>query len=217
MEPPLYYPAFLKIKGKECVVIGGGRVAERKVLSLLRCGAKVKVISPSLTKRLRREEEEGRIIHVKKKYEKGDLEGAFIVIAATSDPSINREIALDAPFLVNSVNVPEIANFIVPSVIRRGFLNIAISTMGSSPAMAKSIKGELKIFYNNEFSKYLDFLRKIRREIIKKIKDKRLKDRILQDLASGDILEALRNRGYKEAKVLALQRLKVLIEKESQR
>lgn len=217
MDTPLYYPAFLNIKGKECIVIGGGRVAERKVLSLLRYGAKVKVISPSLTDRLKREKEGGRIVHINRRYERGDLAGAFIVIAATSDPSTNKEIALDASFLVNAVNIPEMANFIVPSVVRSGFLSIAISTSGVSPTMAKAIKKELKIFYNNEFSKYLAFLKRVRKEIINKIEDKRLRNKILQILVSDDILKTLRDKGYKEAKGLALQRLSLAVKKGSKR
>ncbi|MCX7913501.1 MAG: bifunctional precorrin-2 dehydrogenase/sirohydrochlorin ferrochelatase [Thermodesulfovibrionales bacterium] len=209
----LFYPALLNIKGKECIVIGGGKVAERKILSLLKYGAKVKVISPSLTEKLKKVKEEGKIIHINRKYKEGDLVGAFIVIAATSDSLINKKIASEAPFLVNVVDLPEIANLIVPSIVTRGPLTFAISTSGASPALAKAIKKELKIFYNNEFSKYLAFVKKTRKQLISKIEDKKLRNAILQAFASYEIIQILRNRGYKEAKGIALKKIKDLMDR----
>lgn len=206
-----YYPAFVNINGKECVVIGGGNVAERKVMSLLRCGAKIKIISPALTKRLQNEKDKGNISHISRNYKRGDLEGAFLVIAATSDDEINREIASESPCLVNVVDAPDNANFIVPSVIKRGLLTVAISTSGASPAMARSIKKEIEALYGEDFSKYLVFLKNLRKEIIAKIKDKNLRQRLFRELASDKMLDILRRKGYKEARNIALKRLQETI------
>ncbi len=201
-----YYPAFLNIKEKQCVIIGGGRVAERKVISLLKCDAKIKIISPDLTKQLQKEKDKGSIIHICRKYKEGDLEGAFLVIAATSDEQTNREIASKASCLVNVVDYPDTANFIVPSVIRRGLLTIAISTSGASPAMSKAIREEIEALYSKDFSKYMVFLKRFRRQNIKNISNKKIRQQLLRDAASSNMLDILRQKGYKEAKDIVLKR-----------
>lgn len=206
-----YYPAFLNIKEKQCIVIGGGKVAERKVMSLLRCGAKIKIISPSLTKRLQKEKNNGTISHISRNYRSGDLEGAFLVVAATSDDEINKEIAAEASCLVNVVDYPDMANFIVPSVIKRGLLTIAISTSGASPAMSRAIRKELETIYSKEFSKYLVFLKKIRKQIIANLRDTNLRQQLFKEIASDNMLDILRQKGYKEARDIVLRRLQETI------
>jgi siroheme synthase-like protein len=99
VTPKAYYPAFLNLKGKITVVIGGGKVAERKVVGLLKAGSDVKVISPYLTKRIEKEKLRGRIKHIPRQYRKGDLKNAFLVIAATDSPTINDRVSKDAPSL----------------------------------------------------------------------------------------------------------------------
>ncbi len=210
-----YYPAFLNIKEKKCVVVGGGKVAERKVLSLLRSGARIVIISPTLTKRLQMEKDSGKIVHINRNYEKGDLEGAFLVVAATSDDEINKEIASEASCLINVVDYPDIANFIVPSVIKRGLLTIAISSSGASPAMSRTIRKEIETLYTKDFSKYLTFLKKLRKKIVSNINDKNHRQKILKEIASDNMLNILRQKGYKEARNLVLRRLKRLYYLES--
>ncbi len=202
-----YYPAFLNIKEKKCVIIGGGRIAERKVLSLLRCGAKIQLISPVITYRLDKEKQKGNIQHISRNYTSGDLDNAFLVIAATSDEETNRRVASEAPCLVNVVDVPEMANFIVPSVIKKGLMTIAVSTSGASPAMARSVRKELAAFYGVELSKYLVFLKKLRKKALRDIADKNLRQQFLKAIASQEILKIIRERGYKEARGIALKRL----------
>lgn len=206
-----YYPAFINIKEKQCVVIGGGNVAERKVMSLLSCGAKIKIISPALTKRLEKEKLKGSILHICRNYRNGDLEGAFLVVAATSDDETNKVIASESSCLVNVVDAAENANFIVPSVIKRGLLTVAISTSGTSPAMARSIRKELETLYSKEFSKYLVFLKRLRKKVIANITDKNLRQRLLKEFASDNMLNILRRKGYKEARNIALKRLQETI------
>jgi precorrin-2 dehydrogenase/sirohydrochlorin ferrochelatase len=195
-----YYPAFINLREKQCVVVGGGKVAERKVLTLIRSGAKVKVISPAITGILERYKQEGRIRHIKRNYKKGDLNDAFLVIAATSDEEINRKVSVDAPFLVNAVDMPEMANFIVPSVINRGLLTIAISTSGASPAIAKAIRKELEMLYGREFGQFLFYIKSLRGRAMKEISDKRIREGFLKGIASEEIFELLRKKGFRSAR-----------------
>lgn len=188
-----YYPAYLNLAGKRVVVAGGGKVAERKVLSLLRAGADVTVISPDLTPRLLKEKERKHIRHLARPYRSGDLKNCFLVIAATDSPSVNTLVAQEAPGLVNVVDVPAECNFIVPSVITRGPLTIAISTSGISPALSKTIRKELEELYGHEFAAYLLSLKKVRAEALKRIPDKKERERFLKSLASREAVKALRS------------------------
>jgi precorrin-2 dehydrogenase/sirohydrochlorin ferrochelatase len=203
-----YYPAFLDLKGKKAVVVGGGKVAERKVLSLLKSGADVTVISPFLTERLAREKSREHIRHLNRRYRKNDLKGAFIVIAATDSPEINRTVGRDAPALVNVVDVPAECNFIAPSVVKRGALSIAISTGGISPAMSKALRKEIEELYGSRFSEYLEFVKKIRAKAMTEIADKKRRASFLKGLASEEMLEMLRGKGIAAVKDEVAGRLK---------
>ncbi|MGO9013466.1 MAG: bifunctional precorrin-2 dehydrogenase/sirohydrochlorin ferrochelatase [Dissulfurispiraceae bacterium] len=203
-----YYPAFIDLRGKHCIVVGGGKVAERKVAALLRSGAKVTVISPIVTGVLADHCESKRIKHIKRKYRKGDLEDAFIVIAAASDRRVNQEVSLDAPFLLNVVDAPELANFIVPSVVKRGPLALAVSTSGSSPALAKSIRKELEVFYGKQFGLFVDFLGKQRKKTLINIADDGIRERLMKQIATPEMLGLLRKEGFKTTRNLILKIIK---------
>lgn len=205
----IYYPVFVNLKKKRCVVVGGGKVAERKVLSLLDAGANVTVISPELTSTLEKHKDIGRIKHVKRHYKSGDLKDAFLVIAATSDKGINSKVSRDAPFLVNVVDTPELANFIVPSVVRRGPMTIAISTSGASPAVAKTVRKELELLYNRDFGQFLTFLGQLRKKAIRDIPDDKKRERFLKEVASKEILNILRKEGFKSAKNRVMEKIKI--------
>ena len=192
-----YYPVFLALSGKKAVIVGGGRVAERKAAALIKAGAIVEVVSPAITKVLGDYRKKGLIRHKRKNYEKADLKGAFIVIAASSSIETNSQVNRDARQLVNVVDTPSEGNFITPSIVRRGPLTIAISTEGGSPAVSKAIRKEIESLYGPEFSKYLRFAGKIRKEAMSVIKDSRERERFLKGLASEDILDTLRNKGLK--------------------
>lgn len=183
----LYYPAFLNLKNKKCIVAGGGRVAERKILSLLKAGADVTAISPELTQKLEKKKTRGKIRHIPRAYKKGDLKSAFLVVAATNSNAMNKRISKDAPHLINVVDMPSLCNFIVPSVIRRGPLTIAISTSGASPATAKAIRKELEKLYGPEFARHLNYLGKMRSKAMVEIKDKKQRKRFLKKLAAQKI------------------------------
>jgi len=198
--PEVYYPAFLNLKNKKAVVVGGGKVAERKILSLLKADSYVKVISPYLTKRLEKERLKGRLEHIPRQYRKGDLKSAFLVIAATDSGVINERVSKDAPCLVNVVDTPHLCNFIVPSIVNRGLLTIAVSTSGVSPGLSRSIRKELEKLYGPEFADYLKSVKVIRAKALKLIQDKKKREEFLKASASEKIINILREKGFKETK-----------------
>lgn len=145
----------LDITGKPCAVIGGGKVAYRKVRSLLECDAKVTVITRETCDAIKELAEKGMIQLILKDYDEGDLEGFFLVIASSSDPLVNKQVAKEAEekgVLVNVVDDLENSQFIVPSVIRREDLLIAISTSGKSPLLSKTLRIRLEEIFTEEYS-----------------------------------------------------------------
>jgi len=144
-----YYPINLNIKDRLCVVIGGGRVAERKVRNLLLCGARVRVVSPDLTDRLSKWVIQRKIDDTRSEYRASHLKGAFLVYAATSDRKVNAEIARDAAkrkLLVNVVDSAKDSAFILPAVLRKRGVSIAVSTDGLSPATSVRIRDRIRKF-----------------------------------------------------------------------
>ncbi len=144
-----YYPVNLNIKDKHCVVIGGGRVAERKVKNLLAYGGRVKVISPDLTDLLSKWVRQGKLDYTPSKYRSSFLKGAFLVYAATSDRKVNEKIAGDASMRRLLVNVADSAaesTFILPAVLRKEGVSVAVSTDGLSPATSVRIREWIKKF-----------------------------------------------------------------------
>jgi precorrin-2 dehydrogenase/sirohydrochlorin ferrochelatase len=205
-----YYPAFLNLKGKKAVVVGGGNVAERKVLTLIKANANVTVISPVLTKRLQKEKEAKRLRHISRAYRYGDLQGSFLVIAATDSPEVNTKVAQEAPGLLNVVDVPAECNFIAPSVVKRGPLVLAISTGGTSPAFAKAIRKEIEKSYGKVFSDYLGFVKVLRSRAMQEISDKKSREKFLKSLASGELLDTLRRKGLDTVKKSVMVRFNKL-------
>jgi len=167
-KPRVYYPIFLNIRGKKCVVIGGGNVALRKVKMLLDCGANVAVISPRLHQDLERLVEEGAIRWIERKYDPRDLKNMMIAIAATNVQEINERVAQDAKkrkILVNVADDLEQSDYIIPSFFRRGDLTIAISTGGGSPALARKIRTKLEQIFGEEYGLLLSLIEEVRSEI----------------------------------------------------
>ncbi|MFO8101241.1 MAG: bifunctional precorrin-2 dehydrogenase/sirohydrochlorin ferrochelatase [Dehalococcoidia bacterium] len=195
-----YYPAFLDLRNKRCVVVGGGGVALRKVEMLLEHQAQVTVISPRLCEELERLE--GKVTIAGRGYQKGDLEGAFVVVAATDDPVTNERIATDAEergMLINVVDVPSLSNFIVPSYLKRGDLTVAVSTGGKSPALARRIRSCLEEEFGPEYADLIAVAEEVRSEL----KGKGIKvspDAWQQALEIGELLELIRSGHPAEAK-----------------
>ncbi len=177
-------------------------------MPLLASGAKVTVISPEITSLLEKQREKGMLRHIGRNYRAGDIRSAFLVIVATDSMNINRRVVSDAEsqgVLLNVVDNPSLCSFIVPSVLRRRHLTIAVSTGGVSPAMARTIRKGLEQLYGPEFSKYLRFLRDIRKSVMGEIQDRRKRGLLLKQLASDEILRTLANKGFQAARKAALR------------
>lgn len=197
----IYYPILLNIKHKNCLVVGGGGVGERKAITLMTCGANVSVVSIDFTDRLIELEKNNRLTLIKRPYQQSDLTGVFLVIGATNNESINTQIYHDAQqlnILCNIADKPEWCNFILPSIVRRDDLIIAVSTSGKSPALAKKIRKELEKQYGNEYALFLKFMGAIRKKLLsrehapeahKPIFEKLINSRLIELIQSGNIDE----------------------------
>ena len=164
-----FYPICLDLEGKACVVVGGGRVAERKVVGLISCSAKVSVISPELTEELVSLHNADIIKWINREYRPGDLEKAFLVIAATDDVGTQKQVFEEAAaldLLLNVADVPQRCNFILPATVRQGDLMISISTAGKSPALARKLRMELEKRFGVEYRVLVNILGAIRSEIL---------------------------------------------------
>ena len=195
-----YFPALLDLQGKLCVVVGGGRVAERKVRSLLKAGALVKVISPEITPSLFRLELKGKIIHHPRSFRSGDLAGAFLSIAATDDRATNERVsrkALGLKIPVNVVDDPARSSFIVPSLVEKGSLLVAISTSGQSPALAKLLRQKFEKEIGPEYSFLLRLLGAVRKKVLSFGFGQKRNQRIFRKLAGDDLLSLIRQEDWR--------------------
>jgi precorrin-2 dehydrogenase len=166
-----YYPIFLKMKDRRCVVIGGGAVAERKVEALVVVGADVTVISPVITDGLRDLLTQGAIRHIVREYQAGDWAGYDLVFVATDNSEINAAVSSEARSLriwVNSADDPDHCDFILPAVIRRGDLAVAVSTGGVSPAATRVIREELDEYFTADYASFVQIAGEVRRELREK-------------------------------------------------
>jgi precorrin-2 dehydrogenase/sirohydrochlorin ferrochelatase len=210
---PRYYPIYLDIRDKKCVVVGGGDVAYRKAVSLKEAGAQVVVISPDFSKDFLKEE---GITMLRQKYEERCLEGATLIIAATNDKEINQRVWEEARrhgLLVNVVDQPELCNFIVPSVVNRGELQISISTGGASPAFARRLRQELENHFGPEYGEFVELLSKMRSEARSQISDGTKRQKLMERLASPDMLDMIRTKGTRETE----KEMRKIISKEAER
>jgi precorrin-2 dehydrogenase/sirohydrochlorin ferrochelatase len=195
-----YFPALLDLKGKLCVVVGGGRVAERKVRSLLKAGALVKVISPQISESLSRSELKGKIVHRPRSFRSDDLRGAFLAIAATDDRATNERVsrqALGLKIPVNVVDDPVHSTFIVPSLVERGDLLVAISTSGQSPALAKLLRQRLQKEIGPEYSSLLKVLGAVRTKVQSFGFSQERNQRIFRKLVRNDLLSLIRKGDWR--------------------
>ena len=192
----IYYPLFVDLRGKKVLVVGGGDVAERKVKGLLGSQALIKVVSPEITEDLKKMALEGLIDHVATAFAPEDLDGTWLVIAATDDPIVQRAVYREASahrIFCNVVDQPELCSFIVPSTVRRGDLCLAISTGGKSPALAqhlrRKIEGELGPFY----AVYVSLLGTLRELIKRSYSDPETKKRLCKSLVDPKAIPWLRD------------------------
>jgi len=185
----------LNLTGKTCLVVGGGQVAERKVHSLLECGAHVVVVSPSITPGLAKLAEEDKLVYRQGYYRVSDLTGVFLVIGAANREEVNRQVADDCAvrnLIVNIVDDQAKGNFFVPAVVRRGDLSIAVSTDGKSPMLARKIREDLEKTYGAPFGEFLELLGDLRQEVIRNVADRDLKREILENMVDSEVLSLLK-------------------------
>jgi precorrin-2 dehydrogenase/sirohydrochlorin ferrochelatase len=190
-----YYPVSLDVRGKTCLVVGGGEVAVRKVRSLLDAGASVVVVAPDIRAKLRSLE---GVEFRERAFRDTDLHGAFLVVVATDDPVLNRGVARDAAdlgCLVNVVDCPALSNFIVPATLRRGELAISISTGGASPALARQIRENLEKQFGEEYADFVDVLAEVRREVFDKVPESERRTRLCRELTREKWVLLLREKG----------------------
>ncbi|HEU5140696.1 MAG TPA: NAD(P)-binding protein [Bacillales bacterium] len=190
------YPLMVDIENKKAIVIGGGKVALRKIRSLLRARADVVVISPKTVPAIEKLETEGNLIWCRKEFSPDDLSDAFLVIAATNHREVNEAVAHSAypRQLVNVADNPNLGNFHMPSVLDRGRLTIAVSTGGASPGLTQKIRDELGESYDESYSHYVDFLYKCREMIKHGSFSREQKEDMLKRLLDPKYLDPVRQR-----------------------
>jgi precorrin-2 dehydrogenase/sirohydrochlorin ferrochelatase len=184
------FPIFLKLTGRPCIVIGAGHLAESKIESLQTANARVTVIAPTATERITAMADTGEITWHQRKYATGDLAGSFLVVAATNVPAVNRAVFAEAEssgILINAVDDPPFCDFYVPSVVRRGDLQIAISTAGHSPALAQRLRKEINALLPLDTGDWLSELGNLRREVLQLEPLNDARKQLLHQLASREV------------------------------
>jgi len=195
-----YYPVFLDIRDKKCVIVGGGEVAARKAERLLDCGAKVFVISPKLSPALAALKEKNIISHIAAQYSGDLINRATLVIGATDDEKTNAAISIDARrqgIPVNIVDDPQKCDFILPSLVQRGDLAITIGTGGKSPALARHLREELESKYGKEYETLLNILGNLR---VKMVKNEGIGKDWFDSLLAEGILDSIKEKNKDKVK-----------------
>lgn len=189
-----FYPVNLDITGRQCLVVGGGKIAQRKVETLLLSGAAVRVVSPDLTEKLNMLSENGLISCKKRQFEKTDVLGCFLVICATNHRKVNgyaAMVAKDAGALVNVVDACFSSDFQVPAQVRRGNLLFTVSTGGKSPEMAKQLCRELRHSYGEEYGEFLNTVSVLRNELKELVEDPAERETFWRRMLSEDVFHLL--------------------------
>jgi len=165
MKPAKLFPMFLKLAGRPCLVVGAGAIAESKIASLLEAQAKVRVVAPQATAKIRSWAGSRRIAWRQRRFQSSDLQKTFLVVAATSSTKLHKRVFREATkrgVLCNIVDVPDLCDFYYPALVQRGALQIAISTSGQSPALAQRLRQELEKQFGPEYEQWLEQLGKSR-------------------------------------------------------
>lgn len=204
------YPIMMNLSGRRCLVVGGGAVAERKVKSLLQAGAHVTIVSAEFTEGLMEMENHADVVLYRQPFDSSimidgssDFVPYTLVVAATNDAKVNayvHELASRQGKPVNVVDQPQLSSFIVPSVVRRGKLVIAVSTGGASPSAARKIAQELDNAYGEEYETYLDFLSDLRLLIQSRVADKQARQRVFKEMLEWDVLAKIREGTFESWK-----------------
>ena len=197
-----YYPIYLDIEGRDVLIVGGGNVCARKAETMLKYGARVTIVAPETTAEIEQWEREGALTLRRKAYEETDLEGASIVIASTDDPCVNARVARDCRrrrIPVNVVDVTHLCEFIVPAIVERGSIQIAVSTGGKSPALARTLKEDLQKLVGPEYDEINELLGTLRDGAKKTLPTDVDRKRFFDGILAAGVLEMMRSGRKGEA------------------
>jgi precorrin-2 dehydrogenase/sirohydrochlorin ferrochelatase len=189
------FPAFLKLEGRQCLVVGGGVIAEQKIPGLIESGARLVVVAPSVSPAIRSLANSKSVTWLSREFVPADLDGVFLVIAATGDAVVNERVFREAEkrgILCNAVDEPERCHFYYGSVVRRGDLQIAISTNGKSPALAQRIRVELEKLFDSSYGEWLNWLGNVRDLYFRSQMAREERVRALHRIASRPVFERFR-------------------------
>lgn len=197
-----YYPIFLDIEDRDVVIIGGGPVCERKAETMMKYGARVTVVAPTFTDQIAQWAKSGALKIRKKKYDAADLDGASIVIASTDDEGVNTQIASDCrkrKIPVNVVDVTHLCEFIVPAIVESGSIQLAVSTGGKSPALARTLKEDLQKFVGPEYAEINDLLGTLRPSAKRVLPTDVDRKRFFDGIIARGVLDMVRQGKRREA------------------
>ncbi len=203
-----YYPVHLDIQNRNCLVVGGGSVGTRKVMTLLDCGARVVVVSPAVTEKIEELSNNGQIKLQKRGFKLTDLDEMFLVIGATDNQELNRQIHTGTErlgMLCNIADRPEDCNFILPSIVNRGDLIIAISTSGKSPAFAKKIRKDLEKEFGKEYGEFLKLMGTIRKKLLSEDHEPEVHKYLFEQLIDRDLINMIKERQTEDIDSLLIE------------
>jgi precorrin-2 dehydrogenase/sirohydrochlorin ferrochelatase len=186
------FPIMVRLESRRCIVVGAGEIAAAKTTTLLGCGAQVTVIAPHATELVQQQAREGKLAWCCREFVPFDLEGAFLVIAATDSPAVNEEVfraGKERGVLCNVVDDPERCDFYYPAVVHRGALQIAISTGGHSPALAHRLRVELEQQFGPEYEEWVEQVGRERREILARDMSEDQRRELLEQIAGRKAYE----------------------------
>ncbi len=202
------FPITVCVEGLSCLVVGGGKVALRKVNNLLQCGAVIDVVSPSFCDELVVMGKEGLVTLISRRFEDHDINGRMLVFAATNDEATNQrvyQLCQKNNILVNTVDDPEKCNFLVPATMRRGALTVAVNTQGRSPLLARRIREEMEDRYGSEYADYLELLGEARVVVKNTIDQESTRRLLFEKILDLPVLALLQQGKKEEAKGRILQ------------
>jgi len=188
----VFYPVFLDLRGRQVLVVGAGPVAERKVESLLAVGAAITVVAPDLTATLEDLVNSNKIQLRRRRFQESDLEGMFLVISATNVPVVQDQIAATARarnIPINTVDQPALCDFIVPAVLRKGDVVLALSTSGKSPVLAAALRAKLDTVITDNVARAAQVLGEVRSEVHARVSDADRRKKVFEDIVASGILD----------------------------
>ena len=189
-----YLPVFLKLEGRPCLVVGGGKVAARKVAMLLKAGARISLVAPALCDELEKLRESGRILYTDSEFRDDDIDGMVLVIAATDNEAVNRQVSVVADshrIPVNVVDTPKLCSFIVPSLVDRSPVQVAVSTGGASPVLARLLRARLESFIPSAYGRLAVLVDEFRHKVKQRFNDSTQRRYFWENVLQGRVAELL--------------------------